>query len=124
MNQQILVLDEPSYGQDSKQKRKLGNFLQELKEQGVTVIIVSHDIEFILDFVERVIVLSDGKIIADGKTADILSNKENYQFADLVSPLMLDLSLKLKQKHPDFPKSVNESDVIKNIINLLREGSK
>ena len=115
MNQQILVLDEPTYGQDYRQKKRLGEFLQELSNSGITVIIVSHDVDFILEFVPRTIVLNDGKIIEDNKTEKIFSNKELMDAADLTSPILLQLSHSLQEFEHKFPIEIFDYRVIENI---------
>lgn len=115
MNQQILVLDEPTYGQDYRQKRRLGEFLQGLSNSGITVVIVSHDVDFILDYVPRTIVINEGKIIADDKTEAVFSNEDLMDTADLISPVLLQLSLSLQKLDQSFPIDLFENRVIENI---------
>ncbi|MHA1754602.1 MAG: energy-coupling factor ABC transporter ATP-binding protein, partial [Candidatus Odinarchaeia archaeon] len=61
----IIVLDEPTTGQDAIQKRNLIKLIEELKSENKTIIIVTHDVEFVVDLNPRLIVLSEGQIIAD-----------------------------------------------------------
>ncbi|MHA1213096.1 MAG: energy-coupling factor ABC transporter ATP-binding protein, partial [Candidatus Heimdallarchaeota archaeon] len=124
MNQQILVLDEPSFGQDYRQKKRLGLFLQSLTERGVTVLIVSHDIDFILDFAPRLIVLKDGTIIADGKTRDILSNKSLIEESDLDVPLLLELQEELKTVTDKASTFTDEASTFQFIMNLITKKEK
>ncbi len=124
MNQQILVLDEPTYGQDYRQKKHLGLFLKKLIEEGITVVVVSHDMDFILDFIPRTIVLSNGKIAADGETVKVLSDQTLLQNADLVSPLLLDLCYSLQQIDDTFTTSINEQEVFENILSMLSKKQK
>ncbi|MFW9923100.1 MAG: energy-coupling factor ABC transporter ATP-binding protein [Candidatus Thorarchaeota archaeon] len=121
MNQQILVLDEPTFGQDYIQKKRLGDFLQALVKEGITVIIVSHDMDFILDFAPRTIVLVEGKIIADGITRDILMNESLLEQADLVPPILLSLSNSIRKFEPNFPLDISSEQVISNIRNLIQK---
>ncbi len=124
MNQQILVLDEPTYGQDYRQKKQLGSFLKKLTKEGITVVVVSHDMDFILDFIPRAIVLSKGKVIADGGTTKILSDKVLLQDTDLVSPLLLDLCYSIQQIDDTFATSINEQEVYENILTMLSKQQK
>ena len=124
MNQQILVLDEPTYGQDYRQKQRLGSFLEELTKKGITVIIVSHDMDFILDFVPRTIVLSKGKVLADGETKNILSDEGVLENTDLARPILLDLALSLKELNEKIPLTFNEEEIIENIIALIKNNEK
>ncbi|MGC8631546.1 MAG: energy-coupling factor ABC transporter ATP-binding protein [Thermoprotei archaeon] len=66
---QILVLDEPTAGQDIEQKKKIGNLLSSFK--GEAVIASTHDMDFAARNFSRVVIMSSGKIVADGPTRDI-----------------------------------------------------
>lgn len=98
----ILILDEPTIGQDYVQKEKLQQTIALLKAQGKTVIIVSHDIEFIWLLQPRVMVMVDGQIVADGEATMTFENKEILEKANLVKPQLLELTQKLKLK-PEKP---------------------
>ncbi|MHA1713504.1 MAG: energy-coupling factor ABC transporter ATP-binding protein [Candidatus Ranarchaeia archaeon] len=74
VNPPIIVLDEPTIGQDSIQKRSLANLLGQFVSEKKTVIIVTHDIEFVAEYIPRTLVMSQGQIIADGPTDRILTD--------------------------------------------------
>ncbi len=82
----IICLDEPTIGQDSVQKEKMMHMIKMLNMQGRTVILASHDVEFIADLKPRVIVLSRGKVLADGKSQEILTDGELLKKASLIPP--------------------------------------
>jgi cobalt/nickel transport system ATP-binding protein len=71
MNPQIILYDEPSANLDLKARRRLINFLQSSSQ---TILISSHDLELILEVCDRVLVMSQGKIVADGNPREIMSN--------------------------------------------------
>ncbi|TFF85130.1 ABC transporter ATP-binding protein [Candidatus Heimdallarchaeota archaeon] len=102
MNQELLVLDEPTFGQDYQQKQRLGRYFRALTEKGLTIILVSHDLDFIADFVPRILVLADGHLIADGSTKEIFMDKKLLIKADLVEPVLLELSQTLQKHLPSF----------------------
>ena len=81
-----IILDEPTIGQDYHQKDKLRNFIVQMNSQGRTVIIVTHDIEFVVDCKPRVVLLSNGSVLADGSYASIFSNTDLVDKASLMSP--------------------------------------
>jgi energy-coupling factor transport system ATP-binding protein len=81
-----IILDEPTIGQDYQQKDRLRNFIVQLNSQGKTVIIVSHDVEFVAECKPRVVLLSKGSILADGHARDILTNPTLVKEASLVVP--------------------------------------
>ncbi|HUU77776.1 MAG TPA: ABC transporter ATP-binding protein [candidate division Zixibacteria bacterium] len=115
MNQKVLVLDEPTYGQDYRQKKRLGLFLKELSDSGITIVIVSHDVDFILDFIPRTIVMNNGKIIADSSTKEIFTNKTLVDEADLAVPVLVELSNSLQNLNNNFPLAMEENQVYVNI---------
>jgi len=85
-NPRHIVLDEPTIGQDYQQKDRLRNFIVQLNAQGKTVIMVTHDVEFVAECKPRVVVLSRGRIIADGKAGRILTDRVLVENASLLQP--------------------------------------
>jgi len=85
-NPKHVVLDEPTIGQDYQQKDRLRNFILQLNTQGKTVIVVTHDVEFIAECKPRVVVLSRGRIVGDGPAVDILTDESIVNKASLVRP--------------------------------------
>jgi len=69
----ILVLDEPTRGMEQRRKDELMTFLEEYRNKGNTIIVISHDVETIARYSDRVILMSNGHIVADGNKHDILS---------------------------------------------------
>ncbi len=85
---QVVVLDEPTIGQDYEQKEKLRQFIVQLNAQGKTVVVVTHDVEFVADCGPRIVLMAEGKIVADGDAKEILTNKELTFKASIVPPQM------------------------------------
>ena len=81
-----VIMDEPTIGQDYLQKDRLRNFIMQLVSQGKTVVIVTHDVEFVAECKPRVVLLSHGKVIGDGSATAILTNSSLVQQASLVLP--------------------------------------
>ncbi len=92
----VLVLDEPTVGQDLIHKEKLEQIIRLLLTEKKTVIIVSHDIEFIWPIQPRIIVMTDGDIIADRKAADIFEDGNIISKARLVKPQLVEFGKELK----------------------------
>jgi len=86
----IIVLDEPTSGQDFLQKEKIMEILYLLKQQGKTVILVTHDVEFVVRRSDRVVIMCDGKILADGSTREVLGNIEILRAARLKPPQIVE----------------------------------
>jgi energy-coupling factor transport system ATP-binding protein len=95
-----VIMDEPTIGQDYLQKDRLRNFIVQLVSQGKTVVIVTHDVEFVAECKPRVVLLSRGQIIADGPAVDILTNATIVKQASLVMPQIAILMKKLEYLTP------------------------
>ena len=83
---EIVVLDEPTIGQDYAQKERLRHFLMQLRTQGKTTIIVTHDVEFVADCKPRIVLMANGKIIADGPIKKIMTDVEAMAQASVAPP--------------------------------------
>lgn len=86
MSPKALLMDEPTSALDPQNRRMIINTINSLKE---TKIITSHDLDMILDTCERVILLSDGKIVKDGSAKEILFDKELLEAHRMELPLSL-----------------------------------
>jgi energy-coupling factor transport system ATP-binding protein len=68
----VMLLDEPTRGLDESAKRRFAAFVAELAADGHAVVIATHDVEFVAVAADRVVVLAEGEIVADGPTADVV----------------------------------------------------
>ena len=84
MEPEAILMDEPTSALDPYNRRLVINTIRELEQ---TKIITSHDLDMIYDTCERVILISDGKIVADGRAEDILRNKELLEANHMELPL-------------------------------------
>jgi energy-coupling factor transport system ATP-binding protein len=101
---QVLVLDEPTIGQDHQQKENLRQFIMQMQTQGKTIVTVTHDVEFVAECNPRVVLMREGKVVADGKGKDILTNPEALEQSSIVLPQIAQVFMSLKI--PDLPKNV------------------
>ncbi len=116
----FVVLDEPTIGQDYEQKEKLRQFIVQLNAQGKTVIVVTHDVEFVADCSPRVVLMAEGKIVADGEAKEILTNKEFTFEASIVPPQITQIFLGLADLGlPVDVINVHEADKI--LLKFLKE---
>lgn len=90
-----VVLDEPTIGQDHQQKEKLRQFIVQLNSQGKTVVVVTHDVEFVAESNPRVVLMTEGKIVADGIAEEILTNEKLVTKASIVPPQITQIFIKL-----------------------------
>jgi energy-coupling factor transport system ATP-binding protein len=83
---QILILDEPTIGQDYQQKEKLRQFIIQMQTQRKTVVIVTHDVEFVAECNPRVVLMKEGQIVADGEGKNILTDTTILSQSSIVLP--------------------------------------
>jgi energy-coupling factor transport system ATP-binding protein len=76
MDTEIVIFDEPTTGQDAVNIARIANVIAELRQRGKTVITITHDIDFCAENFERIIAMSQGKILLDGKATDVLGQEE------------------------------------------------
>ena len=96
-----MVLDEPTTGLDYRECVKVMSIIRRLHKSGATIIMVCHDMEIVADYAERVIVMSEGRVVDEGPTFSILRNRRTLEEADLVPPQIVDLSLALSVLRPE-----------------------
>lgn len=88
----ILILDEPTAGQDFRHYTEIMEFLEEINELGVTVILITHDMHLMLEYSPRAIVLAGGRIIGDTAASVILTSEETIDRANLKETSLYNLA--------------------------------
>ena len=120
----ILVFDEPTLGQDGKEISFFTKLLKEEREKGKTILIVTHNIEFAMEFIPRTILMAKGKIIADGVTKKVLTNQYLVEKSSLVLPQTRQFALKLRDIGIDCPDDVLSKVEMKDFLaNYLKTKS-
>ena len=100
LNPEILILDEPTAGQDFKHYTEIMEFLKELNQKGVTIIMITHDMHLMLEYTNRAIVLSNGLKLADDIAANVLTDEEVINKANLKETSLYELAVKAKLDNP------------------------
>lgn len=80
---EMIILDEPTAGQDFKHYTEMMSFLKKLNKMGMTIAMITHDMHLMLEYTERTLVLSDGKILADTTPINVLTNVQLVEQASL-----------------------------------------
>ncbi len=80
---EMIILDEPTAGQDYRNYTSIMEFLKELNERGITIVMITHDMHLMLEYADRSIVFSEGRIIADKSCAEVLTDKAIVDRASL-----------------------------------------
>lgn len=119
----VLALDEPTIGQDARQKERLAELLMDLNKAGRTVIVVTHDIEFIVEYFPRTVAMANGKIVADGPTNSVLSNERAIEMCSLTYPQMTQAARAMKHVFPRVSDRLTSlTEVEDTIVGLLGGG--
>jgi len=100
MEPQILILDEPTAGQDYHHYTEIMEFLKSLNDQGVTILMITHDMHLMLEYTPHAIVIHDGEKIGDSTAVDILTNEEIAAKASLKLTSLYELAVSAGIKDP------------------------
>ena len=91
-NPKILILDEPTAGQDFRHYTEIMEFLKELNRQGITVLMITHDMHLLLEYTNRSMVFSEGHLIADTSPVELFANKDLLVEANLKETSLFELA--------------------------------
>lgn len=109
---EVLILDEPTTGLDYLECCHIMDRIRRMnREQQVTVVMVSHDMEVVLDYAQRALVMAGGKLLADGPVREIFRDAELMEKASILPPQMIGLSLRLGEgfEQADTPDAMAEA---------------
>lgn len=92
MNPEIIILDEPTAGQDFRHYTEIMEFLKELKERGITIILITHDMHLMLEYCSRAVIFADGEVVADKRSEEVLAEPTIVEKACLKKTSLSDLA--------------------------------
>lgn len=115
----ILILDEPTAGLDPNGKKEIMNLIKDIHKEGKTIILVTHDMDVVMDYVDKIFVLNDGKLLEE-TTPDILFNKENILDYSLEIPTFYKFKNLLKKY--GFCKDLSKINEFNELIDIICEG--
>ncbi len=93
---EVLILDEPTTGLDYRECSRIMDMIKRMNaEDGTTVVMVCHDMEVVLDYADRALVMAGGKLIGDGKVKDVFRDADLMEKASLLPPQITALSIRL-----------------------------
>jgi len=97
---EVLILDEPTTGLDYRECCKVMEVIERAHHKGTTVVMVCHDMEVVGDHAKRVIAMTNGQIVADGPTFEVLRDTNILHRTDLIAPQICEISMRLAQELP------------------------
>ena len=96
MKPDIMILDEPTAGLDPAGAAKIIKLLKELNQEGITILVSTHDVDLVAEYADRIYVMSEGEIIGQGTPEEIFSNEKLIKQAHLRLPLISEVFKKLE----------------------------
>ena len=126
MHPEVLVLDEPCAGLDPRGRNGILEIIRKLhREQGTTIIMVSHSMEDVANLAERVVVMDHGRIVMDGAPREVFARGEELRRIGLDVPQGVELVEKLKARGIDLPEGLYRiGDIREAIVQLHRKGDR
>ena len=119
MRPEIMILDEPTAGLDPEGVDKVLDILNKLNDEGISIVISSHDIEMVNQFADKIFVLYNGEIIAEGDKHQIFSNKELLKKAHLKAPVTTEILYKLKENGLDVDtENISIDETVEEILKV------
>ncbi len=118
-NPKTLILDEPTIGQDYEQKEKLRQFIMQMQTQKKTIVTVTHDVEFVAECNPRVVLMKEGKIVADDIGREILTDPAMLELSSIVLPQIAQVFTKLSAL--GLPKDIIDIYEAKNLLLKIKE---
>ena len=101
LDPKILILDEPTAGQDFHHYTEIMEFLKSLNSEGVTIIMITHDMHLMLEYTPHAIVIADGEKIGDATSAEILTNESITERANLKITSLYELAVECGVEDPE-----------------------
>lgn len=99
MKPEVLILDEPTAGLDPKGRDEILGQIQRLREEtGMTIILVSHSMEDVAEYVERIIVMNQGSVMFDDTPREVFKHYKELEEVGLAAPQVTYIMHKLKEK--------------------------
>ena len=124
MQPEMLVLDEPVAGLDPAGRRELLDMLKKLNEDGMTIVLVSHDMEDVAEYAKRIVVMDHGKIALDGDTTQVFRQERTLQELGLEIPVVTHLMKELARLgHPVSTDIYRLGDAVTELTGYLKNAS-
>ena len=106
----VLALDEPTFGQDRARADELLALLRELNDEGTTILVVTHDMQLVTEYADRTVVMSGGRLLRAGRTADVFADDELIERSGL-RPSPLRQALRGLERHPELARVSRLADL-------------
>jgi cobalt/nickel transport system ATP-binding protein len=121
MRPELLILDEPFEGLDSRSRAELVTLLNKRNREGMTIVMSTHDLNLVASFADRVYVLSKGKgVVTVGTTAEIFLQAEALRTSNIDPPLLAELFLKLRERGVAVGMPAYVDQAVDDLVRLMK----
>lgn len=121
MNPKIMIVDEPTTGQDFRMSEDIMNLLEELNRAGTTILAITHDMTLVSEHTKRVIVMHNGTVLYDGSTRGFFANEEYLEKSGIIPPMAVRFSHAYMKKYPSSPCLLNTKEWVSALGNGTRQ---
>jgi len=119
MKPKVLILDEPTTGQDHAGRHVLAKLVRELNDEGFTIVVITHDMRFVAEVAERTVLVAEGQILLDGPTREVLYAVDVLRKAAIKPPQIVQLSLILRDKGVPLS-AITLDEAVKEISEIVK----
>jgi cobalt/nickel transport system ATP-binding protein len=122
MRPELLILDEPFEGLDSRSRGELVTLLNKRNKEGMTIIMSTHDLNLVAAFADRVYVLATGRgVVTAGTPTDIFMQVEELKASNIDPPLLTELFLKMKDRGVVIEVPASMDQAVDNLVRLIKD---
>lgn len=114
--QKVLFLDEPTYGQDYENQAELMELMRQLNREGVTIIVVTHDMSLVAEYAKKVFLLADGRTVCEETPEGLFAQPDLVKLGRLKCPETLNFTRELRNRVPDMPLFISKERLIRYLI--------
>ncbi len=121
MNPEVIILDEPQAGLDPVSKSELFKVLYDLHKKGKTIIMITHNMEDVIEYADKVIVMKNSKVLKVDKTASVFNDDKLLSEANIIKPEQVELMNKLNEKFKNIDiKKIKQKEIVEEIVNKIK----
>lgn len=117
---EVLIIDEPTTGQDPRGRREVMNIFKKLHSLGKTIIVITHDMNIVAEYAKRCIVMNNGEILIDGTPKEVFLREDILEKAHLKPPTITQLFKKLSSKYNIKPDVLTVEEAIFFLKSILK----
>jgi energy-coupling factor transport system ATP-binding protein len=118
----VIIVDEPTTGQDPRRRREIMDLMKELHKEGKTIVVITHDMSLAAEYAERCVIMHDGKILLDGTPEEVFIQTDQLATTHLTPPAMTQLFIRLSEKFEVPPDILTIDRAVNLMEELLKEG--